>query len=167
VVRLCTVHQTLRSQALPPVAGYSRHFRMFALTEAGPAQSEDSFEVAALSRAVAVFDRLFSAAETALGCRFPRRRALVRTTAARVTLGQRLTERLRTTLPHVDVEQAEFDHAYYDGVRISFGADNTAGEHVPIGDAGAFDWVAKLTANHRQRLVAAGFGLQLLPLAFR
>ena len=99
VVRLCTVHQTLRAQALPPVAGYSRHFRMFALTEAGPAQPEDGFEVAALSRAVAVFDRLFSAAEAALGCRFPRRRALVRTTAARATLGQRLTERLRTTCP--------------------------------------------------------------------
>jgi hypothetical protein len=167
VVRLCAVHQTLRAQPLPAVAGYTRHFRMFALTEAGPAQSEDGFEVTALSRAVAVFDRLFSAAEAALGCRFPRRRALVRTTTSRATLGFRLTERLRTTLPHVDIEQAELDQAYYDGVRISFGADNTAGEQVPIGDAGAFDWVAKLTANHRQRFVAAGFGLQLLPLAFR
>jgi len=48
-----------------------------------------------------------------------------------------------------------------------FGADNTAGEHVPIGDVGVFDWVARLTANRRQRFVAAGFGLQLVPLVFR
>jgi len=33
--KLCTVHQTLRAQALPPVPGYSRHFRLFVLAGMG------------------------------------------------------------------------------------------------------------------------------------
>ena len=47
-----------------------------------------------------------------------------------------------------------------------FGVDTEAGEHVNLGDTGLFDWVAKLTSNKRMRLVASGFGLQLLPLRF-
>ena len=165
-VRLCTVHQTLRAQPLPPVPGFSRHFRLFALSEAGPAQADDGFAVGAMTRAVTVFDRLFDAAG-ALGCRFPRRRALVRTTAARDPLGARLAERLHAALPHVTVEREPLEQAYYGGARVMFGADNTGGEQVPIGDVGVFDWVARLTANGRQRFVAAGFGLQLVPLLFR
>jgi hypothetical protein len=78
-----------------------------------------------------------------------------------------LDERLQATLPHVAIDREPFDRAYYDGAQVMFGADNTAGEHVPIGDVGVFDWVARLTANRRQRFVAAGFGLQLVPLVFR
>jgi hypothetical protein len=166
-VRLCAVHQTLRAQPLPPVPGYSRHFRLFALTEAGPAQAEDRFEIAAVTRAVRVFDRLFDTAGAALGCHFPARRAVVRATPGRETLALRLLERLRESLPHVEVDRKPLDQPYYDGVRVMFGADNTAGDHVPIGDVGVFDWLGKLTANRRQRFVAAGFGLQLMPLAFR
>jgi hypothetical protein len=166
-VQLCTVHQTLRAQPLPPLPGYSRHFRLLALTEAGPARAEDGFEVDAVTRAIVVFDRLFDAAASALGCRFPERRASVRTTGARETLGRRLADRLASTLPHVRVVHRPLDQPYYNGLRVMFGADSTAGEHVAIGDVGLFDWVAKLTANRRQRFVAAGFGLQQLPLVFR
>lgn len=166
-IRLCTIHQTLRTQPLPAVPGFSRHFRMFAITETGTARADDGFEVEAVTRAVTVFDRLFDAATAALGCRFPQRRALVRASAARDALGERLVSRLRSALPHVSLERDVLEQPYYDGVRVMFGADNTGGQHVPIGDVGAFDWVAKLTANRRHRFVAGGFGLQLVPLAFR
>jgi hypothetical protein len=166
-VQLCTVHQTLRAQPLPPGPGYSRHFRLFALTEAGPARGEDGFEVDAIARALAVFDRLFDAAASALGCEFPQRRASVRATGPRQTLAGRLVARLQATLPHVRLERAPLDQAYYDGLRVLFGADNRTGLHIPIGDVGLFDWMGRLTANRRQRLVAAGFGLQLVPLLFR
>jgi hypothetical protein len=56
---------------------------------------------------------------------------------------------------------------YYDGVRVMFGALGKSGEQVPIGNVGVVDWLSRLTANRRHRFVAGGFGLQLLPIAFR
>src|SRR5690606_37655322 len=73
-VRLSTIHQVLRAQALPPQRGFSRHFRLFALAEAGAARPDDGFEVDAIARQVAVFDRLFDACEAA-GHALPARRA--------------------------------------------------------------------------------------------
>jgi hypothetical protein len=166
-VRLCTVHQTLRAQPLPPVPGFSRHFRLFALCEAGLAQADEGFEVEAILRMIGVFERLLEAAASGLSCRFPNRRAAVRTTPAREALGQRLVARLQASFPNLALAREPLEHPYYDGVRVAFGADSRTGEHVPAGDIGAFDWVAKLTANRRHRFVAAGFGLQLLPLLFR
>jgi hypothetical protein len=165
-VRLCTLHQVLRAQALAPGEGFSRHFRLFALVEAGPARAEDGFEVDAAERAVSVFDRLFDACAS-LGCRFPGRRAVVRATGRRHVLADRICDRVRRALPHVDVVREPLDNPYYDGLRVAFSADTVRGEPCPIGDLGAFDWISKLTSNGRMRLVASGFGLQLAPLVFR
>jgi hypothetical protein len=164
-VRLCTVHQVVRAQPLPPGEGFSRHFRLFALVEAGPARADDGFEVAAVERQIGVFDRLFDAC-AALGCSFPRRRAIVRTTERRDVLGARIAERLRVALPRVEISREPLDRSYYDGLRVAFGADTVRGEFSPIGDLGAFDWVAGLSSNRRLRFVAGGFGLQLVPLLF-
>lgn len=80
-------------------------------------------------------------------------------------LANRITARLAPTgLP---IRREPLESPYYDGVRLLFNVRTAAGELVPLGDVGRFDWVARLTANRRMRLVAAGFGLQLLPLRFR
>jgi hypothetical protein len=42
---------------------------------------------------------------------------------------------------------------------VLFGADAASGEHLNLGDVGAFDWVARLTSNRRLRFVASGLGL--------
>jgi hypothetical protein len=165
-VRLCTVHQTLRAQSIPVKAGHSRHFRLFATAEAGVATAEDGFEVAALARAIGVFDRLFDLLERDAGCSFPKRRLVLRATEQRDLLAQRLREQLAKTLPHVNVEREPFDQRYYDGVRFMFHAQGRAGDSIPIGDGGVFDWVARLTSNQRFRFVASGFGLQLAPVLF-
>jgi hypothetical protein len=164
--RLCSVHQVLRAQPLPARAGHTRHFRMFALVDAGPGLAEDGFEVAAIARQIGVFDRLLDLAAAELPCVYPDRRVLVRTDAAHATLGTRLCERLARELAHVALEQGPLETAYYAGVRVSFGPRTAAGEWSAIGDIGVFDWMAKLTANRRMRFVAGGFGLQLLPLLF-
>jgi hypothetical protein len=52
-------------------------------------------------------------------------------------------------------------------VRVLFGADAPNGEHLNLGDTGAFDWVAKLTANRRLRFVASGLGLHRASESFR
>jgi hypothetical protein len=166
-VRLCTTHQVLRAQPFERRPGHSRHFRMFALTDAGRAEASDGFEVSALTRQLGVLDRLFDLLERDLGLQFPARRAIIRTTAQRDVLGQRLAERLHESLPHVAQTREPLGQAYYDGVRLGFGATSVDGEFIPIGDGGAFDWLTQLCSNRRLRFVASGFGLQLAPLLFR
>ncbi|MET0385650.1 MAG: hypothetical protein ABW321_06810 [Polyangiales bacterium] len=165
-VRLCTLHQTLRAQSFPARAGYSRHFRLFALADAGSGTGEDGFEVEALTRHLAVFDRLFDALERELGYVCPERALIVRATDPRNVLADRLIQRVRAQLPHVTVTREPLEQAYYDGIRVMFGARNQAGAFVPIGDGGIFDWLAHLTSNRRFRFVASGFGLQLAPVMF-
>jgi hypothetical protein len=165
-VKLCTVHQTLRAQALPPRPGFSRHFRLFALAEAGKARADDGFEVEAIARHVGVFDRLMDGC-AAVGATFPERALVVLSTPARAVMAERVRARLAASFPHVTVRAGRFEHAYYDGLRVMFGASSSAGEHVPIGDTGVFDWMPRLTANRRHRFVASGFGIQLVPTLFR
>lgn len=165
-VRLCTVHQVLRAQPLPPQPGFSRHFRLFAMAEAGRGRADDEFEVDAVARHVGVYDALFDAARQ-LGCAAPARQATIYSSAARAVLARRVRERLVTSFPHVTFHEESFESRYYDGLRVFFGARAASGAHVPLADVGLFDWVARLAANRKLRLVASGFGLQLLPLLFR
>ncbi len=164
-VRLCTVHQVLRAQPVPDRPGHSRHFRMFAMAEAGPGRAEDGFEVDAIVRHLSVFDRFFEATG-ALGLSFPQRRAVILTTPDRDTLAARVTRALTSALPHVAVEREPLTSSYYGGVRVQFGAHMRTGEFCPIGDLGVFDWAARLAANRHQRFVASGLGIQLAPLLF-
>lgn len=162
--RLCTIHQVLRCQPFPPGKGFSRHFRLLATVEAGPARAEDGFEVEAFAGAVAMFGQLCDRA-AALGYRMPERELELRTAAGHEVLGERIAARLRQTgLP---LEREPLESPYYDGVRVLFAVRTPEGDAVPIGDIGRFDWVARLTTNRRMRMVATGFGLQLLPLRFR
>jgi hypothetical protein len=164
--KLCTVHETLRAQALPPRPGFSRHFRLFALAEAGRAQAEDGFEVDAIARHVGVFDRLMDGCAV-LGASFPQRALVVLATPARKIMAERVRARLAERYAHIEIRSEGFDHPYYDGLRVMFGAHTAAGEHVPICDTGVFDWMPKLTANARHRFVASGCGIQLIPALFR
>lgn len=164
-VRLCTVHQVVRAQPIPDRPGHSRHFRMFAMAEAGPGRAEDGFEVDAIVRHLSVFDRFFEAAGT-LGLHFPKRRAIVLTTPDLDTLAERVARALASSLPQVTVVREPLTSSYYGGVRVQFGAHTRTGEFCPIGDLGVFDWMAQLTANRRQRFVASGLGIQLAPLLF-
>ena len=165
-VRLATVHQVLRAQALPPKTGFSRHFRMFALAEAGPGRAEDGFEVEAIARHVALFGRVFDAS-SALGCSVPERRARIFHDERHAVAAERVRERLARDLPQVELASERFESSYYAGLRVLFGGTSTSGDHVPLADTGVFDWVARLTSNARQRFVASGLGIQLLPLLFR
>ncbi|UJR79910.1 hypothetical protein [Sandaracinus amylolyticus] len=164
-VRLCTVHQTLRAQPHPKLPGFSPHFRLFAMVEAGAARADDGFEVDAFERSVRTIDRLFDAS-SALGCAMPARRAIVRATPEREVMARRVIERLEGALPHVEIVREPLEHAYYDGLRVLFGARTATGATPPLADVGRFDWMAKLTSNRKMRFVATGLGIQLLPMLF-
>ncbi|MEV1131731.1 hypothetical protein [Agromyces sp. NPDC049794] len=166
-VRLATVHQTLRAQTVANDDGaHSRHFRMLALADAGRGRPDDGFEVEAVARHLQVYDRLFDACERELGVSFPMRRATIRVDARGPALEDRLVRRLTETLPHVEVITEPLDSRYYDGLRAGLGAGGRAGGFVEIADLGRFDWVAQLTNDRRNRLIASGFGIQLVPLLF-
>ncbi len=157
-VRLCTVHQVVRAQPLPKGAGFTRHFRLLALAEAGPGRADDGFEVDAFARHAAVWDR-FHAALAARGTRFPGERATFQLAAGRETLAARIEQRLRAQNPALEIAREIFESRYYDGLRVLHGADAPSGEHLNLADTGVFDWVGKLVANRRLRFVASGFGL--------
>lgn len=165
-LRFCTAHQVLRAQPFPPQPGFTRHFRMWAMTEAGASLADEQFEVEAVLRHLLIFNRMFDAFTEKLGCHFPRRRAVVRTSVARSSLRDRLLPKLVMALPNVELVQEPFESKYYDGLRIMFGPHTESGAFCAISDLGLFDWVARLTANRRFRFVASGFGLQLIPLLF-
>jgi hypothetical protein len=166
-VRLCTVHQVLRAQPLPPRPGMSRHFRLFVLAEAGPGEAEDGFELAAIGRHLACFDRLVEHATRALGCRVPNRRFVVKAARNRAILRDRVCQRLRELFPQMVVQNDELDSDYYDGLRVVFEAETSSGKFCQLSDLGLFDWVGHLLSNKRIRFVASGFGIQLLPALFR
>lgn len=163
--RLATVHQVVRAQALPPKAGHTQHFRMFALAQAGHGLAEDGFETRAVAEHLSVFDRLFDAADT-LDCAFEERRAVVLTPRDGEVLRGRVAEAIAESLPHVVVDEGDLDHDYYDGLRVHFGARGPDGDFVPVTDTGRFDWVRRLTSNRKLRCIASGAGIQLFPVLF-
>lgn len=162
--RLCTIHQVTRCQPFPPGKGFTRHFRMLAMVEAGPARGEDEFEVEAFGRAIETFVRVCERG-AALGYRVPGRELLMKTGAGHDVLGERVAARLGEM--GFSIQREPLESPYYEGLRVLFNVRTAEGELVPVGDVGRFDWVARLTTNRRMRMVAAGFGLQLLPLRFR
>jgi hypothetical protein len=164
-VRLCTIHQVVRPQRFAARPGWSQHFRMLALAEAGLGTPDHGFEVAAIVDHVALFHRMMDAFET-LNCRFVGRRATLHASASRRACADRIRERLAARLPELEIVEIPFESNYYDGVRVLFGANDRAGNFVPLCDTGMFDWLTTLTSNRRMRLVASGMGIQLVPLVF-
>ncbi|MEZ4454413.1 MAG: hypothetical protein R3B09_33485 [Nannocystaceae bacterium] len=164
-VRLCTVHQVLRAQALPPVPGFSRNFRLFAMITAGPARADEGLEVDAILDHVARQGAILDAAAD-LGFPVSARRITIVADERRRALHHRLRERLAESAPRITIDDAPLTTTYYDGLHVTHWATAADGHALPIGDVGVFDWMARLTSNRRMRLVASGFGLQLLPLRF-
>lgn len=164
--KLTTVHQVLRGQPLPPGKGFTRHFRLFVLAEAGLGKPDDGFEVEAVVRHIATYDRFMNSCTEQLRRSFPNRSATILSTPERGTLAKRAKDALAAALPHLTLREGALDKAYYDGVRVMFGADTATGEHCPIADLGLFDWLPALAAQSRARYVASGFGLQLVSLVF-
>lgn len=167
-VRLCTVHQVVRPQRFPAKAGWSQHFRLFAMAEAGPSRASHGFEVEAVVGHAAVPVRFFRACEQ-LGCRFPGLRAVLHVAPDAEVLGGRIRERLTAELPALPVVVETLRSGYYQGIRLLIGAERPTAEgtYCELADVGVFDWAGTLTSDRRMRFVASGLGIQLVPLLFR
>lgn len=167
--RLVTCQRVVRAQRLPKLAqrsGFARHFaqhfRMFALATAGREVKDHGLLVAALEEHIdthlAALDGLARD-----GCRFPGRALRLLATAPYAAVMDRVAARFAG---RITVVRGELTQAYYHGVRFLISA-RAADDDVPLSDGGAFDWVARLTANQRLVFVASGMGTQLAVALFR
>jgi len=163
-VHLATSQRVVRTQPAPRFPGASQHFRLFALGSGGIEAKAHAFTALAIVRHVraltAALDRLEQH-----GYAFGVRRVDVLAAPERAALGDRIAAALGVGIA---TARKPLDHAYYSGgLRYMYWVTAPDGEAVPIGDGGAFDWLARLLSNRRAVYVASGLGAQLVAVRFR
>lgn len=163
-VQLATSLRVVRAQPVPKLAGFTQHFRIFALASAGREAQAHAFTLRTLvSHIRGMLDALDQLRPH--GYEFLARRVVILSTAGRETLARAVG----AEFPDIDVEYQPLDHVYYSGgLRYQIWLTPAASaETLPVIDGGAFDWLAKLTSNRRAVFVASGAGTQLLARRFR
>jgi hypothetical protein len=162
IVRLATSHRCVRAQPIPKRPGHTATFRIFCLASAGVERQNHGLLVDAVAEHIKVMLQALDQLEPH-GFEFPARRITVLARDDRGALGDRIV----ATVEHAAV-RAPLEHPYYNqGIRFQIAARSEEGIEIPLIDGGAFDWVARLTANRRAVYVASGFGSQLALLMFR
>jgi len=160
-VRLATVHRCVRAQPFPKRPGFAAHFRIFCLATGTAKGPDHDLLVGAFVEHVDTHMRALEKLET-IGFRFPRRSVNVFSTAAYAAIADRVCANLAGP-----VARAELAHPYYHGLRFTITAEGPDGQHLPISDGGAFDWLGRLTSNRKLAFVASGLGTQIAAQAFR
>jgi len=161
-VKLTTNHRCVRAQAVPKLAGYAAHFRLFCITSAGHERKDQAFLVESLCEHIQTHIGALNRLEQH-GYAFPDRILKILATPERKTLGERVASGVNGT-PLVFETLA---HDYYDGLRFMISARAVNGEHMPLIDGGAFDWLRKLTSNNKLVFVASALGSQLAAYLYR
>jgi hypothetical protein len=161
-IKLTTNHRCVRAQAVPDVPGFAAHFRLFCITTAGHERKDQDFLVESLSEHIQTHLSALNRLEQH-GYAFPDRIIKILATPERKGLGERVAGRLLGT----PVQFETLSHDYYDGLRFMISARCRGGEHMPLIDGGAFDWLRKLTSNNKLVFVASGLGSQLAAYLYR
>ena len=161
-VRLVTSHRCVRAQALPKAPGFAAHFRMFALVSAGHERESHSFLVESLTEHICTQLAALTRLEQH-GYLFAERKVQLLATAR----FEKHAQRIAAGVDGAPVIHAPLDHDYYDGLRFMISARAPGGGEIPFIDGGAFDWLHKLTSNHKMTYVASAMGSQLAAYLFR
>jgi hypothetical protein len=161
-VHFATSQRVLRTQPIPKLPGYARHFRIYVLASGGQEGSAHAFTVGTLARHIrtmlGALDRLEQH-----GFGFGARRVDVLATAEQERLGDRVAAELGAI-----ARRKPLEHDYYSGgLRYQLWVTTPDGAELPLIDGGVFDWLRKLTSDRRAVYVASGAGAQLIPLLFR
>ena len=162
IVRLATSHRCVRAQQVPKLPGFAAHFRLFCLTSAGHERKDQGLLVEALSEHIHTHLAALNRLERH-GYAFPDRTIRILAAPDRKALG----ERVANSIASLPVALEPLTHDYYDGLRFMIGARCSSGEHMPLIDGGCFDWLRKLTSNHKLVFVASGLGSQLAAYLYR
>ncbi|HTB89857.1 MAG TPA: hypothetical protein VK743_17965 [Steroidobacteraceae bacterium] len=164
-VKLTTNHRCVRAQAVPKHAGFAAHFRLFCITSAGQERKDQGFLVESLSEHIQTHLGALNRLEQH-GYDFPDRSLKILATPERKALGERVASGVRS-LGRTSIVFETLTHNYYDGLRFMISARSLNGEHMPLIDGGAFDWLRKLTSNNKLVFVASGLGSQLAAYLYR
>jgi hypothetical protein len=161
-VKLTTNHRCVRAQPVPNHPGYAAHFRQFCMTTAGHERKDQAFLVESLSEHIQTHLSALNRLEQH-GYSFADRTLKILATPERKALG----ERVASSVGGIPVVFETLAHDYYDGLRFMLSARSPGGEHMPLIDGGAFDWLRKLTSNDKLVFVASGLGSQLAAYLYR
>jgi hypothetical protein len=152
-VRLAGVQRVVRAQQVP--VGWSPHFSLFALVTAGRDQGNCRFEHAALAEQL----RFAIAALTAVGATGVEV-ALTPLSDAGRRIADAVTAELAGQPANILMDHTrQAGRGYYRDVCFKV---NISDEKAEVGDGGFTDWTAKLLANHKERLLISGYGLDRL-----
>jgi hypothetical protein len=162
VIRLATCHRCVRAQPFPKMPGFAAHFRIFCLSTAGRETQDRAFLATSLVEHIqthlGALDRLEKH-----GYDFRERRLHILVTPENQALGSGIA----SAISSVPVSTGALKQGYYDGLRFRIDVGGAANEAIPLIDGGAFDWLHKLTSNHKLSFVASGMGSQLAAYMFR
>lgn len=160
-IALATVHRHVRAQALPPVRGFTAHFKIFCAVTAGRDSGNLVFEKQAMLSHLQLYQS------------YLRQLHLNDFQITLKTFGETSDERIAanrvadsvienlTGANVVKVEVAPQDHRYYSKVRFSLDLTHQ-GKRFNLGDGGFVDWSRKLTGNQKELMFTSGLGLELL-----
>jgi len=161
---LATSQRVVRAQPAPKFPGAAQHFRLFALGSGGIEAKDHAFTVETIVRHVRTLTTGLDRLEQH-GYAFGARRVDVLATPERAALGDRIATTLGVGIP---TARKPLAHPYYSGgLRYMYWVTTPDGAEFPIGDGGAFDWLARLLSNRRAVYVASGLGAQLVAVQFR
>ncbi|HYV43441.1 MAG TPA: ATP phosphoribosyltransferase regulatory subunit, partial [Myxococcaceae bacterium] len=76
---------------------------------------------------------------------------------------------LRAAFPDADVavDLARLEGlTYYDGLALRVTATSARGERFPLADGGSLDWMSRLLGDGKERMLASGFGPDLIASRF-
>ncbi len=170
LLRLATCQRVVRAQRLPPWAdraGFARHFRqhfrIFAMATAGREGKDHGLTRAALGEHIRTHLDGLDLLERN-GWSFPGRALRLLATPERAELLDRVA---MECAGRVTVKREVLEHPYYSGGMRFLISARAEEADVPLIDGGAFDWVARLSANQRHVFVASGLGSQLAAVYFR
>lgn len=165
VVNLCSVHRHVRAQALPPIKGFTAHFKIFTALTAGGDRGSLEFEKMALLQHLSFYEKFFVG-----HLKLASARVIIKglksdgANSANIDRAHHLYEFVKTRLSGLTlsfVEVPEDDHRYYQHTRFSLNAD-FKGQEFNLGDGGFVDWGSKLTSNGKERMFTSGIGIELL-----
>jgi ribosomal protein S18 acetylase RimI-like enzyme len=162
-VRLAASHRCVRAQSFPAGPGMAAHFRLFCLTSAGHEIEDHGFVVGALIEHIRFH---LHAIGRIRGQEQPATGLVLRLLAvpSRAHLLSRIANAVSTA--DLRIEQGELISNYYDGLRFKIDVAGPSGEPINLCDGGAFDWVARLTANRKMVFVTSAMGSQRAAVLF-
>jgi hypothetical protein len=161
-VNLCAVHRHVRAQALPPVKGFTAHFKIFCAVSAGRDEGDHAFEKAAMLSHLALYKSYLADILKIKKVKVIIKGLVDKSGATPVST--KLFEHLSANLQGMDLaflSVPESEHKYYQHTRFSIDVEHD-GRIINIGDGGFVDWGQKLTSNAKERMFTSGIGVELL-----